>query len=153
MSPLDQAVLYQHSGLIRLLLAGGSGIDKPAGEVYYPGHYSNSLLFSLWKSADLGSVQVLREAGHIIRGDLLHKLFRVASQLLWDTALLQQVNDMLSQPLSLKAACRVAVRRRLMDMKLVKHKPLTSLVDQLPLPPSLKSYISMLDEHLSFANM
>ncbi|WAR04281.1 ANR50-like protein [Mya arenaria] len=64
MTPLDHAVLYKYSRIISLLLRGGCSVETSNGSEYFPGHYSNSLLFSLWTNGDLDNVQVLIDAGY-----------------------------------------------------------------------------------------
>ncbi|XP_052803268.1 ankyrin repeat and SOCS box protein 8-like [Mya arenaria] len=143
MTPLDHAVLYKYSRIISLLLRGGCSVETSNGSEYFPGHYSNSLLFSLWTNGDLDNVQVLIDAGYKVRRSDLTKLFAVAKQLNWDSAMLNCVDEMVSQPLTLKGSCRVAIRRHLMSLRDIKQKQLLHLVEDLPLPSILKDYVSM----------
>lgn len=144
MSPLDYAVLYNFSDIITLLLKGGCALDKTMGLVYYPGHYSNSILFSLWTSGDFNSVHVLRNAGYRLSTSHLTTLFKVAKQLDWDDSLLHAAADLIKTPMSLKNSCRVSIRRRLMDVKFLKRKSMQHIIASLPLPSFLIDYVSMM---------
>lgn len=143
MSPLDLAVLYNQSEIITLLLKGGCALDKTVGQVYYPGHYSNSILFSLW-SGDINSVQVLLNAGYRVTGSRLKTLFRVARQLNWDDSMLLSVSNMIQKPMTLKCCSRVAIRRQMMNLKGSKNLSLQKMISMLPLPGILQNFISMM---------
>lgn len=144
MTPLDHAVLYNQSEIIALLLKGGCALDKATGHVYYPGHYSNSILFSLWSNGDIESVKVLLNAGYQLTGSHLTKLFKVAKQLEWDDSLLRDAESMMREPLTLKAVSRVAIRRHLMSIKYFKRKSVQGMIEILPLPRILRNYVSMM---------
>lgn len=144
MTPLDHAVLYNQCEVIALLLKGGCALDKTTGHVYYPGHYSNSILFSLWSNGDIESVIVLLKAGYQLKASHLTKLFKVAQQLDWDDSLLRDVECMLREPMSLRDLTRVVVRRQLMGIKYFKRKSVQVLIEDLPLPGELKQYVSMM---------
>jgi hypothetical protein len=144
MSPLDHAVLYNQNKIISLLLKGGVALDKTVGQVYYPGHYSNSILFSLWSNGDIRSVKILLKAGYQLTGSHLTTLFKVAQQLDWDDSLLKEAEVMIREPMTLKDYSRIAVRRYLMNIKYVKRKTVQKMIEELPLPEILRDYVSMM---------
>ncbi|KAH3819414.1 ankyrin repeat and SOCS box protein 8-like [Dreissena polymorpha] len=145
MTPLDHAVLYNQQEIISLLLKGGCTLEKSTGTVWESGHYSNSILFSLWTNKDLANISVLLKAGYKLTSSHLNKLFLVGRQLQWDTSFLQNVEQLMCEPLSLKDCCRVTVRRHLMNLKTMRQKPLQSMVLSLPLPSLLRDFVSMFD--------
>ncbi|XP_053377893.1 ankyrin repeat and protein kinase domain-containing protein 1-like [Mercenaria mercenaria] len=144
MSPLDHAVLYNQSEIITLLLKGGCALDKTVGQVYYPGHYSNSILFSLWSNGDIASVKILLQAGYQLTASHLTTLFRVAQQLEWDDSLLKAAECMIREPATLKDCSRIAIRRHLMSIKYIKRKSVQRMIENLPLPDILRDFVSMM---------
>lgn len=144
MTPLDHAVLYNDSSIISLLLKGGSSPYKSMGSVYYPGHYSNSILFSLWSNSDSENISVLADVGYQLSGSHVQTMISVAKKLNWDDTLLKNVEKMVREPMLLKNICRIVVRRQLTSVKCFTSKPLQLLIPDLPLPTSLQKFVSML---------
>lgn len=144
MTPLDYSIFYNQSSIISLLLKGGCAIDKSTGLVYYPGHYSNSIMFSLWSNNDLDNVRVLLDAGYHLPYSKLNNLMQVAKQLDWDDSMLKTTGAILREPVTLKGSCRISVRRHLIKIKMVKRQSLHTMIKKLPIPKLLKDYLSML---------
>ncbi|KAK3601594.1 hypothetical protein CHS0354_027841 [Potamilus streckersoni] len=143
MSPMDQAVYYNQSDIIALLLKGGCSIYKTMGYVYYPGHFSNSLLFSLWANGDIDNVCLLLEAGYVISYSQFEKMLQVSHILNFDEKILNVLSQLLHQPLSLQSVCRVVIRRHLMEKQSNTRTALDSFIKRLPLPEKLIDFLSI----------
>ena len=144
MTPLDFAVSYNDSAIISLLLKGGSCPDKSMGAVYYPGHFANSILFSLWSNTDTENITVLVDAGYQLTSTHINTMISVAKKLDWDDSLLKSVEKMMQEPVSLKNSCRIVIRRHVLKLNYGKRKPLQLLIPRLPLPTPLQKFVSMM---------
>lgn len=143
MTPLDHAVCHNQKDMVTLLLKGGCAIDKTMGMVYHPGHYSNTLLFSLWANSDTENVKLLFNCGYYIDYCQLERLAQVAAQLSWDDALLREISDFICEPLTLSATCRIAIRRQLLAHRQSTEESLYSKIEKLPVPKKLKDFLCL----------
>lgn len=143
MTPLDHAVSYNNNTIISLLLRGGASTEKSVGAVYYANHYTNSILFSLWCNGDVENVSVLIDAGYRLNGSHIRNMFKVARICDWEVSVLNAIERLLHEPMSLKRTCRMVIRRQLMAVKCKRRKSLQLLIPELPLPGALRKFISM----------
>ncbi|KAL3852939.1 hypothetical protein ACJMK2_016544 [Sinanodonta woodiana] len=143
LSPMDQAVHDNQSDIVALLLKGGCSIYKTRGYVYYLGHISNSIPFSLWASGDIDNLRLLLEAGYVISYSQFEKMLQVSHILNLDEKYINELSQLLHQPLSLQSACRGAIRRHLMKKQANTRTALDSLIKQLPLPGRLIDFVSI----------
>ena len=145
MTPLDHAVCHNQKDMVTLLLKGGCSIDKTMGMVYHPGHYSNTILFSLWANSDIENVKILFNCGYYVDYWQLDKLTQVAAQLNWDDSLLEEIVKFICEPLSLGKCCRIAIRRHLLAVRQPHERTLSlyTMIRNLPLPSKLKDFICL----------
>lgn len=144
MSPLDHAVCHDQKDIVTLLLKAGCAIDKTMGMVYHAGHYSNSILFSLWANSDIDNVKILFNCGYHVEYWQLKRLIHIAAQLNWDDSLLRDISKFMREPWSLLAHSRIAIRRQLLAQRKSTEQSLYRLIEQLPIPKTLKDYLCLI---------
>ena len=143
MSPLDHAVCHNQKDMVTLLLMGGCAIDKTMGMVYHPGHYCNTIMFSLWANNDIENVKILFNCGYYVDYWQLDRLTHVAQQLKWDDSVLKEITKFICEPLTLGGSCRIAIRRHLLHVRKNREASLYSMIGRLPIPLKLKDFLCL----------
>ena len=142
-TPLVMAAAYSKKEAISILLAEGADIDTQTDNLgRTPLHCAAYTASMIGNTAGLELLLI----NHANQGALNNQGLRPLASIKASNKFYSEVKDVFSHhqphPKSLQACARTCIRTRLVENKTNKKVPLSTELDQLPLPKHLKTYLS-----------
>ena len=143
---MDRALLYRHHSIIATLLRAGCRTNKLQGHVYYRDHLANSFFHSLWSDSTVENMHLFLDCGYTMGRTEIRSLKSVCQQLnshSQENSVLLLLKDTSEKPKSLTWLCRQTIRQTLMSNRQKSHRPMDLMIECLPIPSSVRSYLSV----------